>query len=280
VSSADGFLMYSMSKKNLLIFISVSVLAIHKLVFLITFKINYPYAADTADVFNPIFYLITENKFALFENKLSHLLIFPKIISYPNLALNSFDVGNLFYLQWIVISLTVFVLYLILKQTDKNLVWTLIPISAFLYSPLTTSGYWSAAILGWLFSMLGIVLVVYFLNRIPIRLSTFSLGAFFAIFSTFSIMIGVISWITGLIMLTPKLLEKQFAKKKWFFLWIPITISVGFSYLYLISDSPQPVFYESFFTYTSFSFITNFLASSFRLKFDFLMVFVGTISLI
>ena len=164
MSSADGFLMYSMSKKNLLIFISVSVLAIHKLVFLITFKINYPYAADTADVFNPIFYLITENKFALFENKLSHLLIFPKIISYPNLALNSFDVGNLFYLQWIVISLTVFVLYLILKQTDKNLVWTLIPISAFLYSPLTTSGYWSATMLSWLFPMLGIVLVVYFLK--------------------------------------------------------------------------------------------------------------------
>ena len=280
MSFADDFLMYSVSKKNLLIFISVSVLAIHKLVFLITFKINYPYAADTADVFNPIFYLITENKFALFENKLSHLLIFPKIISYPNLALNSFDVGNLFYLQWIVISLTVFVLYLILKQTDKNLVWTLIPISAFLYSPLTTSGYWSATMLSWLFPMLGIVLVVYFLNRIPIHLSTFSLAVFFAIFSTFSIMIGIISWITGLIMLTPKLLEKQFTKKKWFFLWIPITISVGFLYLYLISDSSEPVFYELLFTYTSFSFITNFLASSFRLKFDFLMVFVGTISLV
>ena len=272
--------MYNISKKNFLIFTSISILAIHALIFLNTFKINYPYGADNSDVFKSVFYFITENNFTLFANKGLHLTIFPKIVAYPNLLLNSFDVGNLFYLQWIVISLTVYVLYLILKQTDKNLFWTLIPISAFLYSPLTTSGYWSATILAWLFPMLGITMIVYFLNRTPIRISTFSLSAFFAIFATFSIMIGVISWITGLIMLTPKLLGKKFAEKKWFFLWIPIIISVGFLYLHLTSSSSEPISYELLFSYTSFSFITHFLASSFRLKFEFLMVFVGTASLV
>ena len=280
MTSAGGFLMYNISKKNFLIFTSISILAIHALIFLNTFKINYPYGADNSDVFKSVFYFITENNFTLFANKGLHLTIFPKIVAYPNLLLNSFDVGNLFYLQWIVISLTVYVLYLILKQTDKNLFWTLIPISAFLYSPLTTSGYWSATILAWLFPMLGITMIVYFLNRKPIRISSFSLSAFFAIFATFSIMIGVISWITGLIMLTPKLLGKKFAEKKWFFLWIPIIISVGFLYLHLTSSSSEPISYELLFSYTSFSFITHFLASSFRLKFEFLMVFVGTASLV
>ena len=274
------FLMNEIGKKNFLIFASVSALAVHKLIFLITFKINYPYAADTADVFNSVFYFITENDFTLFANKGLHLIIFPKIVAYPNLLLNSFDVGNLFYLQWIVISVTVYVLYLILKQTDKNLFWTLIPISAFLYSPLITSSYWSATILAWLFPMLGIVLIVYFLNRKPTRISTFSLSVFFAIFSTFSIMIGAISWIIGIIMLAPKLFEKKNSEKKWFFLWIPIVIFAGFSYLHLTSGNSEPIAYDLLFSYTSFSFITHFVASSFRLKFEFLMVFVGTASLI
>ena len=58
MSSADGFPIYNISKKNFLIFISVSILAIHTLIFLTTFKINYPCAADNSDVFKSIFSLL------------------------------------------------------------------------------------------------------------------------------------------------------------------------------------------------------------------------------
>ena len=112
-------------RNKLIIFSSVAILASHNLIFLNNFKINLPFAADWTDVFSPVFLFITEGNFTFFVNKVSHIIFFPKLVSYPNFFFNSFDVGNLFYLQWIIMSLTIFVLYLLIKQTDKKLFWTL-----------------------------------------------------------------------------------------------------------------------------------------------------------
>ena len=266
-------------KNNLVIFSIVSFLAIHNLLFLYSFEINFPYSIDFADEFNSIFYFITEGKEGFFDNKGVHIMFFPKLIAYPFLYLNNFDVTNLYYLQWVVISASLYVFYLILKQTDRKLLWTIIPISAFLYNPLTSSGYWAIALLPWLFSMLGISLTVYLLNRKKLNPLSFGGGIFFTIFSTLSIVVGIVSWVAGLITIFKNSSKTKIQDKKWIFLWIISTTIIGIFYYYLISDSADPMYPELLFTPAGFSFITHFLASSFRLKFDFLMVSVGSISL-
>ena len=267
-------------RNKLIIFVSIAVLAIHNLVFLNNFKVNLPFAADWNDVFNPVFFFITEGNFTFFENKVSHVIAFPKLLSYPNFLFNSFDVGNLYYFQWIIMSLTILVFYLIIKQTDKKLFWTLIPISAFVYNPLTTGAYWSLAILGWIFQMLGITATIYFLNKKSINLKTFGGGIFTAIFSTFSILIGVVSWFSGLLMLLQDSSKKKFSNKKWIILWIISTAIVGLIYLKLIEGHSPPLFTEQLFSFSTYSFIANFLASSFRVKFQVLLVSIGSVSLI
>jgi len=266
-------------KNNLVIFLLVSFLAIHNLLFLYSFEINFPYSVDFADEFNSIFYFITEGKEGFFDNKGVHIMFFPKLISYPFLYLNNFDVINLYYLQWVIISASLYVFYLILKQTDRKLLWTIIPISAFLYNPLTSSGYWAIALLPWLFSMLGISLTVYLLNRKKLNSLSFGGGIFFAIFSTLSIIVGITAWIAGLITILKNSSKSKIHDKKWISLWILSIIIMGIFYYYLISDSSDPTHFELLFTPAGFSFITNYLASSFRLKFEFLTVSVGTISL-
>ena len=50
----------------------------------------------------------------------SHLIYSLKLLALPNLVYNSFDVVNFYYLQWIIMSLTLLFLFLILKKTDKQ----------------------------------------------------------------------------------------------------------------------------------------------------------------
>ena len=278
LSENIGVLKYFDSNKKTIILLAVSFFAIQKLFFISQYSINFPYSVDFSDEFNSIFYFITEGKESFFDTKGVHIIFFPKLISYPFLFLNNFDVTSLYYLQWIVISVSLYIFYLILKQTDKKLLWTIIPISAFLYSPLTSSGYWAIALLAWLFAMLGISLTVYLLNRKKLNSLAFGTGIFFTIFSTLSIVVGITAWLAGLIAIFKNSSKTKIQDKKWISLWIVSTIIIGIFYYYLISNSADPMYPELLFTSAGFSFITHFLASSFRLKFEFLMISVGSIS--
>ena len=270
---------FGLSAKNYIIFILVGFFAIQNLAFQIIFRLNFPYSIDFTDVFSPVFDQIVKGEFSLFINKGIHIILFPKLISYPNFYLNSFDVVNLTYVYWIVTSITLFVMYLMIRQTDKRLFWTLIPISAFLYSPLTSSGYYMVGMLAWYFPMLGITSIIYIFNRKIINLKFFASGVSLAIFSTFSILLGVVSWIAGITMLFKSISEKKFENKKWIFLWLVSSSLIGFFYMTLTSGMVEPIHVDLLFSYTGFSFISNFIASSFRLKYDFIMVLVGSFSI-
>jgi len=171
-------------------------------------------------------------------------------------------------------------IYLIIKQTDRRLIWTIIPISAFLYSPLTSSGYFSIALLAWYFPMLGITAIIYFFNKKIINSKLFASGIFFAVFSTFSILLGVISWITGIVMLAKSISEKKIENKKWILLWASSIIITGFIYMNLTSGLSEPTSLDLLFSSTGLIFIANFLSSSFRLKYELLMIIVGSLSII
>tara|TARA_B100001540_G_scaffold110661_1_gene99244 strand:- start:5291 stop:7021 length:1731 start_codon:yes stop_codon:yes gene_type:complete len=263
-----------------LVFSLVTLLAIQNLIFQITFKLNFPYSVDFTDIFTPMFDFIVNGEFTFFINKGIHVMFFPKLISLPNLYFNSFDVVNLTYVYWIVMSLSIFFIYLIIKQTDRRLIWTIIPISAFIYNPLTTSGYFMLVMLEWYFPLLGIVSIIYLLNKKTIKTKIFASSIGLAIFSTFSILLGVVSWIAGLTILLKSLTEKKLYNKKWILLWISSSTIIGFLYMQLTSGLSEPTRLDLLFSFTGFSFIANFLASSFRLKYDILMLVVGSFSIL
>ena len=267
-----------LSSNKYIIFGFVGFLSIQNLLHSVIFKINFPYSVDFTDVFTPVFNFLIHNESTLLTNKGIHILLFPKLIALPNLYLNSFDVVNTLYLLWIIASVTILFFYLILKQTDKKLIWTIIPISAFVYSPLTNSAYFMLTMLEWYSAMLGVVIVIYFLNKKVINLKSFSISVFFAIFSTFSILLGVVAWIAGLLMLIKFASFKKLDNKKWIISWIFSSIIVGLCYLTLTSGMTEKTHLELLFSTTGFSFITNFVASSFRLKYETLMLLVGSAS--
>ena len=262
-------------------FISVSFFAIQNLVSIVLYKLNFPYSVDYYDIFDPVYDFLVNGEVTFFLNKNIHIILFPKLIALPNFYFNSFDVVNISYVIWILTSLTVLFLYLILKQTDKKLIWTIIPISVFLYNPLTTHNSYALAMLSWYIPMFGMTLIVYLLNKKSINFKNFSPAISLAIMSTFSILLGVVAWIAGFFMLLKLFTEKTNKPVKWISLWIVSVILIGTSYLSLVSGNHNlDIQFENLFTYTTFSFITNFLASSFRLKYQFLLISVGTISII
>ncbi len=94
-----------------------------------------------------------------------HFIIFPRLLVLPNLLLNSFDFGNMLYLQWGIMSLSVFTAYLIIRRSESRLYWVLIPIAAFVYSPLANSNYWAFIMLIWFLPSLGIFSVIWLLTN-------------------------------------------------------------------------------------------------------------------
>ena len=268
------------SRNKLFIFILVSFFALQNLTSIILFKLNFPYSVDYTDIFVPLHTFIVNGENTFLINKNIHVILVPKLIAFPNFFLNSFDVVNISYLIWILISLTVFFLYLIIKQTDKKLIWTIIPISVFLYSPLTTHNSYGLAMLSWFFPMFGMSLIVYLLNKKRINFKNFSSSIALAISSTFSILLGVVAWIIGFIMLLKFVKERNHKSPIWISLWIISTVIIGIVYLSLVSNHNPTIQFENLFSFTTFSFIANFLASSFRLKYQILIISVGTISII
>ena len=254
---------------NIIIISVVSFFSIQKLVFISFFKVNFPYSSDVPDIIFFTYDFIKSGEFNLLEPVSGHFFVFPRLISFINLNFNSFDVNNLFYLQWVVISITIFIMYLILKQTDKKLVWVLMPISAFLYCPLASSNYYIPSMLAWLLPTLSITLIIYFLNK-KTNLKNITFGTFIAIFSSLSTIIGVISWLPGLII---------FQKKKWLVVWISCMIIFGIYYLSITPEGENELHPELLISYEGYAFIATFLSTPFRLKYDFLMVIIGSLSL-
>jgi len=125
----------SKNMKKIIIFLAVSFFSIHTLVYILQFRLNFPFGDDNHTYSFAYEYLSTGSWDGLFgiteiSDYASHLIYSLKLLALPNLIYNSFDVVNFYYLQWIIMSLTLLVLFLILKKTDKRLYWVLIPISA------------------------------------------------------------------------------------------------------------------------------------------------------
>ena len=256
------------NRKKIIIFLATSFFAIHTLIFILMFRLNFPYGDDGQAFSFAYEYLATGSLDGLFgitaiSAYASHLIYSVKLLALPNLIFNSFDVVNYYYLQFVIMSLTVLFLFLILKKTNKRLYWVIIPISAFIYCPIYNTGYFIFSSLMWLLVTLCIVLTVFLLNREKITHSIFLSAISVAVFSTFLNLIGIVAWLAGFISLLKKDGKRKIIKKKYLAAWIFATLVVGLIFLSLTKSSLE-TYWEQFFSIEGLSFVTTYLATSYR----------------
>ena len=269
--------------QNKIIFLCVSFFALHWIFFIFAHMINVPYSMEIIPI-TIVYDLITsETSLAqeLFTPFTQHLLVFPNLVVIPNLYFNSFDVVNLHFLQWPVYVGVLFFTYLLIKKTHHKLSWLLIPISAFVFSPLISSS--ENAFTGWqmILPQLAVISVIFLFNKKTITVPIFTICITLGIIATFSSILGIVIWIAGIFsLINYRSEEKKLVGKKWLIIWIATAVIVGFVYYQLIADSglgeigkTSPISLEGL------SFITVFLSAAFRLKYDLLMNLVGILSI-
>ena len=265
---------YISRNRKIIIFLASSFFSIHTLVYILMFKLNLPFG-DDSHTFSFVYeYLATGSWDGLFgiteiSSYTSHLIYSSRLLALPNLLFNSFDVVNFYYLQWIIMSLTLLVLFLILKKTDKRLYWVLIPISAFIYCPIYNTGYYIFSSVIWLLITLCIVCTIFLLNREKISNLIFLSSIPLAIFSTFLVLLGTIVWLVGLVCLLKRDARHKIINKKYLAIWIFATAVLGFVYVYLGTLSgtyqfAEEINFSKFFSIEGLSFLTAYLSTSYR----------------
>ena len=269
LDSYDDSKFYNLNNsKKIIIFLCTSFFSIHTLVYILKFRLNFPYGDDSQTYSFAYEYLATGSLDGLFgitsiSSYGSHLAYSVKLLALPNLVFNSFDVVNFYYLQWIIMSLTVLFLFLILKKTDKRLYWVLIPISAFIYCPIYNTGYWVFSSVIWLLATLCIVLIIFLLNREKITSSIFSSSIAIVVFSTFLNLIGIMAWLAGFLCLLKRDDKRKIIKKKFLVAWILAAVVVGLVFVSLTKSSLE-MDLEQFFSIEGLSFVLTYLTTSYR----------------
>ena len=266
IENQDFLVQTSLSyRKKILYFIGVVFFSIHTLYYIIHFRLNFPHGDDFYII--PFSYEFAKTgQFPINEflsSVSSHLVFSLKLITLPNLLLNSFDLVNLYYFQWILMSITLFLLFLIIKRTDKRLYWTLIPISATVYCPIFITGYFIFSTIMWLSVSLGIISVVYFLTSPILKRSHIFAAISMATFSTFFNLMGTVTWVIGIIRFL-KRENKSYFQKKWIVFWLGSLIINGLIvYIFAPSFSGQNKI-DLFLSIDGLKFLITYLATSYR----------------
>ena len=163
-------------------------------------------------------------------------------------------------------SLTLFFIYLTIKNTNKKSLWTLIPISASLFCPIFIVGYWVFATNIWLFPALCISIIVYLFSRQKLSWPIFSIGISLAIFSTFFNLIGTVVWVTGLFFIR-KNHNNKFHNVKFIIPWIGGILFSGFTILSFTGTSSQ-ISFSKLLSIDALGFFFAYLSTSYRFGVD------------
>ena len=275
------------SRYNFIILFLVSFFALQSLYMIASYNVNFPYAYDMTSMNYLVGSFIPGESFRgnilpgedsltdiffyeLFADTNSRGIIFPKLIVLPNYILNNFDSSNLFYISWIILSLTLFMFFLIIKQISNKLYWILIPISAILFSPLVNNVYWNYSTLIWTLPALGIVSSVYLLNKKQ-NFKNITGVILLSIFVTYSIPAALTIWIAGSFTIIAKVIWKRLSPYKIPGIYFVSMGIIGISY-YLINTLDQGLLTQStisigeFITIDSFFVIMTLLAVPFKLN--------------
>ena len=283
VSNSGVNIFGAINRNGIIILSLIGFFASQKLYFKALYQINFPYSIDFSVGVNYVYTYVKTGVFPIefFATFDAHNVIFPRLITFPNVFFNSFDVANLYYLHWGLESLALFLIFLLLKRTNPKLYWLLIPISAFIYSPLQDSGGHLFGLIMWLLPPISIIGIIYLLDKKP-SLKLISSSICLAIVATFSTIIGIIVWLPGIISLIKfNSANKKWIEKKWLAIWITSAVIIGLIfYSQFPKDAATQPNFSFLFTYDGFAFLATFISSAFRVKYHFLMILIGSGSLI
>ena len=276
---------FSSKSQNRIIFFFVAFLAIQGFSLVEIYKINYPYAYDMTSMTIFIDYMYADGDYTIqefFDELLTETnsrgIIFPKLVVSPNYILNNFDSGNIFYLNWIIISLTLMMFFLILRNNNPKLYWTLIPISAFLFSPLINNNYWNYTITIWYLAGFCTVSAVYFLSKNHTIRNIIGV-IIFSIIATYSIPLGLPVWIIGSLTMFRSYIHKKIWARKIPIIYFSIMTIIGIIYYTGNVSSQDFISTENLMSIDSLTVFATFLAVPYKLKFPELMIIVGTASI-
>ena len=129
---------------------------------------------------------------------------------------------------------------------------------------------------------LALISVIFLFNKKTVTITTFVICVILGIIATFSSIWGIVIWMAGIFgLINYNSAEKKLVEKKWLVVWIAILGIIAFVYYQLYPEGGlNQIGRSSPFSIEGLSFITTFLSAGFRLKFDVLMISVGTISIL
>jgi len=194
-------LSYQFGNKSYSIFlwIGVSIPAILSLYFIFQFGITTVLNDEWIVVPNlGLFFSGGDWLQSITTNQNAHIPFFPQLIILIMAYFNSYNLFMEILVGWTFLSLTLLVLWLLLRQTIPEAKWIIIPVSWLNYS-LAAYGdlLWGFPSIQWHLAIFAGICSIYFLNKIKYSFSSIFLVIFFLILGTFSHLTGLYVWLIG-----------------------------------------------------------------------------------
>ena len=262
-------------QKKLILLIGCGFFAIQALLFILNFGINFIQFGDAWLIPTSSEILIDDYISDTFFNEIDpHLALFPKLLILLSYLFDNLNFVHLMILGWIFLVICLFFHFKILQNIDERLTWMIIPIAAFVFSPLQHFALvWAFGGLQWELAVLGIVMSTYFLNKKPFKNKFLIFSIFGSLLASYSLISGIASWITGLI---------SFSKKsKIILIWIIIGTSVLISYLYTaksLGSSQNNL--DALLTTDGLTYVLTYFSIPFRLKIPELNLLAGIVTVV
>ena len=267
-----------LKNKKILISLGVSIFAIQSLISIIYFSVNFPMVDDWPVVYLSVHYLQNDpiwfNLLLAHDNE--HYLYTYRSIMMLGFLLNSFNVQQFMFLNWALLLTSVGIFYVLLKKSNKQLTWLIIPISAFVFNPKMVSvNFISSFGLQWIGTFFFIISITGILYKEKLSKFWFGLAIGLSLMATFNTFLGLLSWIVGTLILI-----QNFKKNKIKFLvWICISIIIFSFYFSDMKFEPRENSLLTAISSSGISWGLQYVSTAFSVGSLELRVLIGAISI-
>jgi len=266
--------------QNKLIFLGILFFALHALYFISIFNVNIPITDEWGWV--PFAQMVLEGEpFWEFDEFIiynAHGVIFPNLVFVSSIIFSAWNFTYLMYFGWVLLSISVFVTFLILKKTFPQILWIMIPISAIMYSPMQYENFlWGFASVQLFMISATVFLSIYFLNKINSNRFFIFPAICCGIISSFSGATGLAIWFIGFY----SILSQFKWRKSSLVIWTICSISIFtvFSFLYSNNSTLEGSFTKNIFSIEGVKYFIFYLSHGIALKFELPRLIVGSLIL-
>jgi hypothetical protein len=191
---------YIYEYKNKIIFFTIVLLTLHSFLLIFFLGIDIP-ISDELD-FIPFQKTFFDGgqwwEDPQFLQHYDHRQIFPSIIL---LASSIFVKGNYMSQMYLAVSfltMATIVLHYLLKKTNKQFTWLIIPIGFIIFNASQSGCYlWATCAISWFLTSLLIILAIFFISKIETSKFAIIYAIIFSIIASFTIFHGLLIWVVG-----------------------------------------------------------------------------------